>query len=59
MTLLDASDHRLIVRPIAAGEERRMFLVLRAAKSASWRKLTNLARARLAPLLEPLLREGP
>lgn len=57
VTLLDSVGHRLVIRPLGLSARPRMFLVVRMDRGATWRRHTNTACQRLAPLLEPLLQE--
>lgn len=57
VTLLDPAGVRLVIRPIPGSGSPRMFLVVRLERSASWRRNTTQACARLAELLGPLSRE--
>jgi hypothetical protein len=54
VTLLDSTGLRLVIRPIPVKGSPRMFLVVRVERSASWRRNTTQACARLAELLGPL-----
>jgi hypothetical protein len=53
VTLLDPAGIRLVVRPIPETRSPRMFLVVRLERTASWRRNTTQACARLAELLGP------
>lgn len=55
VTLLDATDHRLVIRPLPLPRKPRMFLVVWMDRGATWRRNTTAAVGRLVPLLDPLL----
>lgn len=57
VTLLDSVGHRLVIRPLTLSARPRMFLVVWMDRAATWRRHTNSACLRLAPLLEPLVQE--
>ncbi len=55
MTLLSGTSGRFIVRALAQGFSPRLFLVVHAPRSATWRRLTSVAARKLSLIVRPLL----
>ena len=55
ITLSDAKVGRFVIRPLVAGADDRLILVVQVPRDASWRRNTTMVARRAATILAPLV----